>query len=92
MLPEEREGGIRLMETRLLRAFVVVAQTGTISAAADLLGYSQSTLSRQLVALEKELGCVLFARDTKPMTLTRAGQERLAAAQQMLDIEQRIRV
>ncbi|TFI26365.1 LysR family transcriptional regulator, partial [Micrococcus endophyticus] len=43
------------MEERLLRAFVTVAEAGTVSAAAQRLDLVQSALSRQLQRLQREL-------------------------------------
>ncbi len=44
------------------RAFLVSAEQGSLSAAARLLNTSQPTLSRQVAALEQELGIPLFER------------------------------
>ena len=44
------------------RAFLVTAEEGSLSAAARSLGMTQPTLSRQVDALEDELGLVLFER------------------------------
>lgn len=53
--------------------FVVTAELGSLNRAAEKLQISQSTLSRQLVGLEKELGHSLFNRSTKGVTLTEFG-------------------
>lgn len=53
--------------------FLVVAQEGTISAAAKTLKISQPTLSRQISSLEEELGMDLFERSAKGLFLTAAG-------------------
>ena len=45
-----------------LRAFLATAEEGTLSAAATMLGTTQPTLSRQVAALESELGLTLFER------------------------------
>ena len=46
-----------------VRAFLVTAEEGTLSAAARALGLTQPTLGRQVAALEEELGVALFERD-----------------------------
>jgi DNA-binding transcriptional LysR family regulator len=62
------------LDLQLLRAFLAVAETGSVSAAADELGYSQPGLSHRVATLERELGCVLFRRRGKGMALTHEGQ------------------
>lgn len=57
----------------LLRAFLEVAQQGSLSGAAVALGGSQPTLSRQIAQLEAQLGEVLFERTTRGVRLTEAG-------------------
>ena len=55
------------------RAFLVTAEEGTLSAAAKALGMTQPTLGRQVAALERELGVVLFERVGRGLTLTPSG-------------------
>ena len=50
------------MEIRNLISFVHVAELNSFTKAADVLGYSQSTISFQIKQLETELGCLLFER------------------------------
>lgn len=56
-----------------LRAFLTTAKAGSLSAAAAQLGQTQPTLSRQVAALEAELGVLLFERIGKQLELTRVG-------------------
>lgn len=69
-----------------LRAFALVLDLGSISAAASVLGYTQSAVSQQLAALEREVGAALVDRSQRPLRATRAGAslrpqvERLLAA------------
>lgn len=63
--------------------FTETAQSGSLSQAAKELGVSQSTLSRQLVTLEKALGHSLFNRSTQGVTLTEFGSQLLEEAQLM---------
>ena len=67
----------------LLRAFLEVAQTGSLSRAATALGSSQPTLSRQIATLETQVGQALFERTTRGMRLTEAGEAMRAPAQRM---------
>ena len=61
------------MEFRVLRYFLTVAREESISGAAQALHLSQPTLSRQLMALEEEVGKPLFVRGSRHITLTEDG-------------------
>lgn len=75
------------MELRHLRYFVAVAETGSLTEAAETRLYtSQPSLSRQLRDLEAEIGAPLFVRAARGVSLTPAGKAfldhaRLALAQ-----------
>jgi DNA-binding transcriptional LysR family regulator len=56
-----------------IRTFLVVVEAGSFSAAARRLGLSQSTVSRQVCALEAVVGRRLFVRAGRTVTLTDAG-------------------
>ncbi len=62
------------METRNLKSFLKIAETGSISRAAESLGIAQPSLSQQLLRLEDELGCSLFRRTPRGVTLTEPGR------------------
>jgi DNA-binding transcriptional LysR family regulator len=64
---------MRLADIQRLRAFALVLDLGSISAAADVLGYTQSAVSQQLAALEREAGIALVDRSQRPLRATRAG-------------------
>ena len=66
-----------------VRAFLVTAEEGSLSAAARALGLSQPTLSRQVDALQQELGIVLFERFGRGLELTPAGADLIAHARRM---------
>lgn len=68
-----------------IRAFLVTAEEGTLSAAAKSLGLTQPTLSRQVYALEVELNVMLFERVGQRLVLTSSGLELLEHARQMGD-------
>jgi DNA-binding transcriptional LysR family regulator len=59
------------------RAFLVTAEEGSLSAAARALGLTQPTLSRQVEALQQQIGVVLFERLGRGLALTPAGLELL---------------
>lgn len=73
------------MELRTLRAFVTVADRGTVSAAAADLHVAQPALSRTVQQLESELGVRLFDRVRGRLALSPAGRQLLPLARRCLD-------
>jgi DNA-binding transcriptional LysR family regulator len=71
--------------TPLLRVFVAVAARGSFTAAAPVLGYTQSAVSRQISTLEEEAGTTLFDRLPRGVRLTEPGRRLLPHAQAVLD-------
>lgn len=67
-----------------LRVFAEVARSGSFTAAGRVLGYTQSAVSRQVSALEAELGAVLFDRLPRGVRLTEAGTTLLPHAEAVL--------
>lgn len=72
------------LELRHLRYVERVGAHGSFSRAALQLGVAQSTLSQQVLAVERELGLTLFDRHPRGATLTRAGEEFVADAREAL--------
>ncbi|MGR3621428.1 LysR family transcriptional regulator [Pseudophaeobacter sp.] len=66
-----------------IRAFLATAETGSLSAAARQLNLTQPTLSRQVAALERDLGVLLFERLGRSLALTEAGHDLLHHGRQM---------
>jgi DNA-binding transcriptional LysR family regulator len=60
-------------DVQRLRTFALVLDLGSISAAATVLGYTQSAVSQQLAAFEREVGTALVDRSRRPLRTTRAG-------------------
>ncbi len=67
------------------RVFVAVADAGSLSAAARQLAMPLTTVSRQLAALEGELGTRLLARTTRRLTLTEPGRHYLEDCRRILE-------
>lgn len=67
-----------------IELFVQVAETGSLSRAAEVLALSNAAASRHLAALEQRLGARLIERNTRRLYLTDTGQEFLARAKGIL--------
>lgn len=77
-------GKDRDMELRQLRYFVALAEAGSVSRAAVVLGVAQPAISRQIRLLEDELAIPLFYRTGRGMELTEAGHLLMGHAPQVL--------
>lgn len=77
------------MELRLLRYFLTVAKEQSFTKAAEQLHITQPTLSRQMTALEDELGITLFLRNGKRTTLTDEGILLKRRALEILNLEEK---
>lgn len=64
----------------LLETFIRIAESGSLSKAAPLIGTTQPTISRRLSDLERLLGCKLVIRSTSGLSLTDEGRVLLAEA------------
>lgn len=72
-----------------MATFVRVVETGSLSKAARSLSLSLPAVSRQLRALERDLGIALIIRSTRRLRLTEAGQRWYGNCQRILaDVEQ----
>jgi LysR family transcriptional regulator, low CO2-responsive transcriptional regulator len=72
------------LDSRQLRAFVILARTGSFTLAAKELCLSQSAVSHAMKALEEEVGCRLLTRVSKKVSLTQAGEQLLHHAEKIL--------
>ena len=73
------------MDTAWITVFREVAQRGSFTAAAATLGYTQSAISRQISALEAELGAALFDRLPRGVALTEQGRSVLVHAEAIVE-------
>jgi DNA-binding transcriptional LysR family regulator len=73
------------LELDLLRAFVAVAETGSFTAAAEVVGRSQSAVSQKVLRLEDILQRRVFERTSRSLSLTPEGEQLLVAARRMLE-------
>ena len=78
------------MDLRVLHYFLTVAREQSFTKAAEQLNITQPTLSRQLAALEEELGAKLFNRGGHQITLTNEGLLLKRRALEIVDLEDKI--
>ncbi|WP_445682506.1 LysR substrate-binding domain-containing protein [Radicibacter daui] len=74
------------LEIDLLRAFVAVAETGSFTAAAEVVGRSQSAVSQKVLRLEELLQQRVFTRTSRALWLTPEGERLLVAARRLLEM------
>jgi DNA-binding transcriptional LysR family regulator len=79
------------MQDRHLRAFLAVLECGGIAAAAQRLGFAQSSVSDQLRGLEQELGVAVLRRTSTGTAPTAAGERLAPLAREWLDLDERLR-
>ena len=75
-----------MIDVQQLRALVELSRLGTVSAAAESLGFSQSTVSHQLAALSRATGAVLLTRAGRGVRLTEEGRALATRGQEVLDL------
>src|SRR5918995_3903842 len=75
---------VTVPDLRQLRAFVAVAEAGSLTAAAGRLHIAQQSLSQQMRALEAQLGVVLLERSPRGVALTVPGEVLLREARPVL--------
>src|SRR5215211_874101 len=73
-----------MLDVRRMRVLREVALRGSFSAAAEALSFTQSAVSQQIAALEREAGAVLVERSARGVRLTEAGEAVVRHADQIL--------
>jgi DNA-binding transcriptional LysR family regulator len=73
------------MDWDKLRIFHAAAQAGSFTHAGDILRMSQSAVSRQVSALEKDLGIALFHRHARGLVLTEQGEMLFRTAAEVMN-------
>ncbi|NUB46125.1 LysR family transcriptional regulator [Fertoebacter nigrum] len=74
------------LDSDLMRAFLAVADTGSVTGAADRIGRTQSAVSMQIRRLENSLGQSLFLRLPRGVALTARGQQLLPYARRVVGL------
>ncbi len=78
------------LDTARMRAFLHVAERGTVAAAAAALGYTAPAVSQQITKLEAQLGIRLFDRVGGRLRVSPAGERLLPIARDTLDLVDRV--
>ncbi|HVI86999.1 MAG TPA: LysR substrate-binding domain-containing protein [Dongiaceae bacterium] len=81
---------IRNLDTALLRSFIAVADSASMTAAANGLNLTQGAISQQIKRLEESLGSALFERDRRGLKLTPAGERLFGKAKRLLSLNDEI--
>lgn len=76
-----------MLDPRLLRAFVAIADHGSFTIAAEKLHMTQSTISQQLGRLEDAVGRELIDRAARPVRPTASGERLLGYARRILTLQ-----
>ena len=74
------------LESDLMRAFLAVAETGSVTSAAGRIGRTQSAVSMQIRRLEDSLGQPLFHRLPRGVSLTARGAQLMPYAQRVVGL------
>jgi DNA-binding transcriptional LysR family regulator len=80
-----------MMDLRLLRSFLAVANGLSFRKAAQELHYAPSSLTSQIQCLEEQLGVELFTRARRRVALTEQGRRLLPHARRLLELEEETR-
>ena len=80
----------RDIDIGLLRAFVAVVETGSVTGAAALLNLTQAAVSQQLKRLEELFGTQLFERHHKRLVLKPNGERLIAHAQRLIALNEEV--
>ncbi len=78
------------IDTLHLKSFIAIAETCSFSQAGRSVGRTQSALSLQIKNLEQELGCLLFNRTNRKITLTQEGEIFLGYATQIIQLQREV--
>jgi DNA-binding transcriptional LysR family regulator len=81
---------MRNLDLELIRAFVAVADHGSMTIAGNVLHLTQSAVSQQIMRLERRLGQGLFLRERRGLKLTASGDRLLAKARRLIGLNDEI--
>jgi DNA-binding transcriptional LysR family regulator len=80
----------RDIDIALLRSFVAVVETGSVTGAATLLNLTQAAVSQQIKRLEELFGTALFERQHRRLRLKPAGERLMTHAQKLISLNDEV--
>lgn len=83
-----RTESMPLLDTDVVKSFVAIAESGSFTRAARQVFRTPSALSMQIKRLEEILGCTLFVREARQVTLTPEGEMLLGYGRRLLRLNQ----
>jgi DNA-binding transcriptional LysR family regulator len=81
---------IKNLDINLVRTFVAVADTGSMTVAANILHLTQGAVSQQIKRLEESFNCSLFEREGRRLELSPVGERLLGKAKRLLGMNDEI--
>ncbi len=81
---------VMFMNSKQVKYAILLSESGNFSAVAEKLNISQPALSKQILALEKDLGVQLFNRNSSSSILTPAGELFIREARELIFREERL--
>ena len=88
-MPEQLpQSAMPMLEIDVLRTFVSIAESGSFTRAAGQIFRTTSAVSMQIKRLETTLGCSLFVREARRITLTAEGERLLSYARRLLKLNE----
>jgi len=75
------------LDGELVRAFIAIVDSGSVTAAAKKMHRTQSTMSMRIRTLEERLGTHLFLRDSRRLALSRDGENFLIHARRIIQVQ-----
>jgi len=88
IMAEQGSFGGPLLENDVMRTLVAIAQTGSFTSAASVVGRTPSAVSMQIKKLEETVGRPVFLREGRTVRLTEDGEALLSVARRMLRLNQ----
>ncbi len=80
----------RNIDVALVRSFIAVVETGSVTAAANILGLTQAAISQQIKRLEDLFANPLFRREHRRLVPTPSGERFLASARRLIALNDEI--
>jgi DNA-binding transcriptional LysR family regulator len=91
ILAMQRTRPVTALTLKQVEAFYWTAELGSVVHVAEKLNLAQSTVSKRIAELERVVGTTLFDRSNRAVRLTRSGENLIAVAAELMQLEARMR-